>query len=338
MYCSLLLPFYVDSELLPHCILPPPSRMRTQTAAGCCSVRRIWSPCSPSSRSSSSIHTCWAWASRVGESVFPSFCLLVSLIHCMNWHTSFHPGVYEPVSCSSQKIMRVFGFASSLIEILALGLQTYNRARYRQLVKRIGHIIRSVQQSESTQLWIQYMIVENHNVVSFFFPQNDSVLCQWPLGPVCEFNWCWWVRLTLSVFGKTTAGIRPSLPQSCSTCAQKQKVQPPVSILTWTYLTLGLFLNLFSVLLSHRLGIWLFMSEMPYGTLSSSMLWRVLYVMQCAETAGLETFGTASDTHSCIQALRGTSIPALNMIHNLKCSNALMWPHSFVIVWKTEWI
>lgn len=59
---------------------------------------------------------------------------------------------------------------------------------------------------------------------------------------------------------------------------------------------------------SHRLGIWLFMSEMPYGTLSSSMLWRVLYVMQCAETAGLETLSTACDTHSCIQALRGTSI------------------------------
>lgn len=38
--------------------------------------------------------------------------------------------------------MRVLAFASSLIEVLALGLQTYNRARYRQLVKRIGHIIR----------------------------------------------------------------------------------------------------------------------------------------------------------------------------------------------------
>lgn len=146
-----------------------PPRMRTQTAAGCCSVRRIWSPCSPSSHSSSSIHTCWEWASRVGEPVCPSFCLLVCLIHCMNWHTSFRPGVYEPVSCSSQKIMRVFGFASSLIEILALGLQTYNRARYRQLVKRIGHIIRSVQQSESTQLWIQYIIIENHNIVFCFF-------------------------------------------------------------------------------------------------------------------------------------------------------------------------
>lgn len=28
--------------------------------------------------------------------------------------------------------------------------------------------------------------------------------------------------------------------------------------------------------------------------------------MQCAETAGLQTLGTGDDTHSCIQALRGT--------------------------------
>lgn len=47
------------------------------------------------------------------------------------------------------------------------------------------------------------------------------------------------------------------------------------------------------------------------------MLWRVLYVMQCAETEGLETLSTASDTHFCIQALRGTSrhaLPTQNII------------------------
>lgn len=69
----------------------------------------------------------------------------------MNRHITLPTGVYEPQACSSQKMMRVFGFASSLIEILALGLQTYNRARYRQLVKRIGHIIRSVHQAEPTE-------------------------------------------------------------------------------------------------------------------------------------------------------------------------------------------
>lgn len=52
------------------------------------------------------------------------------------------------------------------------------------------------------------------------------------------------------------------------------------------------------------------MSEMPYGTLSSSMLWKVLYVMQCAETAGVETLGCTKDTNLCIQALRGdTALP-----------------------------
>lgn len=68
---------------------------------------------------------------------------------------------------------------------------------------------------------------------------------------------------------------------------------------------------------SHRLGIWLFMSEMPYGTLSSSMLWKVLYVMQCAETAELETLSSACDTHSCIMGLRGISarlIPKLSLM------------------------
>lgn len=48
--------------------------------------------------------------------------------------------------------MRVFGFASSLVETLALGLQTYNRARYRQLVKRIGHVIRSAHGTGNVRL------------------------------------------------------------------------------------------------------------------------------------------------------------------------------------------
>lgn len=143
------------------------------------------------------------------------------------------------------------------------------------------------------------------------FPQNDSVLCQWSLGPVCECDWCWWIQLSfaLSVFGQATAGIWSPLSQSCFACSQKQKVSnwPQVSILTGNN-SLHRFLCSFPVLPSHRLGIWLFMSEMPYGTLSSSMLWRVLYVMQSAETAGLETLSAGSDTHSCIQALRGISL------------------------------
>uniref|UniRef100_A0A4W5M3T2 Uncharacterized protein n=1 Tax=Hucho hucho TaxID=62062 RepID=A0A4W5M3T2_9TELE len=61
------------------------------------------------------------------------------------------------------------------------------------------------------------------------------------------------------------------------------------------------------VLRNKRLGIWLFMSEMPYGTLSSSMLWRVLYVMQCAETTAPDTLNSTDNTYTCLQALREPS-------------------------------
>ncbi|KAM7416416.1 hypothetical protein PAMA_018465 [Pampus argenteus] len=157
-------------------------------------------------------------------------------------------GVYEPQACSSQKMMRVFAFASSLIEILALGLQTYNRARYRQLVKRIGHIIR-LTLSYVSDHWAQYVSVTDD----------------------CG-----------------------SSSHVHSLCLDKLQLE-------YDHLFLRAVLH---VLRNKRLGIWLLMTEMPYGTLSSSMLWRVFYVMQCAETAGIETFSIANDTHSCIQALR----------------------------------
>ncbi|XP_077571693.1 ectopic P granules protein 5 homolog [Stigmatopora nigra] len=157
-------------------------------------------------------------------------------------------GVYESQGYSSQKMMRVFAFASSLIEILALGLQTYNRARYRQLVKRIGHIIRMTLSYVSDH-WAQY------------------------------------------VSGTGTSGSNThvhSLP------LEKLQVE-------YDHLFLRTVLH---VLRSKRLGIWLFMSEMPYGTLSSYMLWRILYVMQCVVTEGVETLCACDDTEACIQALR----------------------------------
>nr|XP_020450035.1 ectopic P granules protein 5 homolog [Monopterus albus] len=157
-------------------------------------------------------------------------------------------GVYEPQACSSQKMMRVFAFASSLIEILALGLQTYNRSRYRQLVKRIGHIMR-----------MTVCLVSDH--------------------------WAQYVSVT---------GADGSSAPVHSLSLNKLQLE-------YDHLFLRAVLH---VLRNKRLGIWLFMSEMPYATLSSSMLWKVLYVMQCAETAGLETLSTASDMHSCFQALR----------------------------------
>ncbi|XP_061906831.1 ectopic P granules protein 5 homolog isoform X1 [Entelurus aequoreus] len=158
------------------------------------------------------------------------------------------PGVYEPQGYSSQKMMRVFAFASSLIEILALGLQTYNRARYRQLVKRIGHIIR-ITLCYVSDHWAQYVSVAGTSVSSAHAP---------------------------------------------SLSLEKLQVE-------YDHLFIRAVLH---VLRNKRLGIWLFMSEMPYGTLSSCMLWRILYVMQCAETAGLEAISPANDTQSSIQALR----------------------------------
>uniref|UniRef100_A0A8C7EZR3 Ectopic P-granules autophagy protein 5 homolog (C. elegans) n=1 Tax=Oncorhynchus kisutch TaxID=8019 RepID=A0A8C7EZR3_ONCKI len=156
-------------------------------------------------------------------------------------------GVYEPKSCSSQKMMRVFAFASSLIELLAVGLNTYDSARYRQLVKRIGHTIRMTVCYVSDH-WAQYVSV---------------------------------------------AG--PARPRTISL----EKLQ-----LEYDHLFLRAVLH---VLRNKRLGIWLFMSEMPYGTLSSSMLWRVLYVMQCAETAAPDALNSTDNTYTCLQALREPS-------------------------------
>ncbi|XP_028980425.2 ectopic P granules protein 5 homolog isoform X2 [Esox lucius] len=154
------------------------------------------------------------------------------------------PGVYEPRACSSQKMMCVFAFASSLIELLAVGLHTYNRARYRQLVKRIGHTIRMTVCYVSDH-WAQYV---------------------------------------------TGTGL--AQPSTFSL----DKLQ-----LEYDYLFLRAVLH---VLRNKRLGIWLFMSEMPYGTLSSSMLWKVLMVMQSAETA--DTLNSTDTTDICLEALKGT--------------------------------
>ncbi|XP_029915436.1 ectopic P granules protein 5 homolog isoform X2 [Myripristis murdjan] len=150
-------------------------------------------------------------------------------------------GVYEPQACSSQKMMRVFAFASSVVEVLAVGLQTYNRARYRQLVKRIGHSIRMTVCYVSDH-WAQYVSMNGSDGAS---------------------------------------------SQTHHLSLDKLQVE-------YDHL---FFRAVLHVLRNKRLGIWLFMSEMPYGTLSSSMLWRVLYVMQCAETAGLETLGTPDPEH-----------------------------------------
>ncbi|XP_064152807.1 ectopic P granules protein 5 homolog [Anguilla rostrata] len=157
-------------------------------------------------------------------------------------------GNYQPQATTSQKMMKIFAFASSLVELLAVGLQTYNRARYRQFVKRIGHMIR-------------------------------MTLCY------VSDHWAQYVSLT---------GVSRTTVQEQSFSMEKLQVE-------FDHLFLRAVLH---VLEAKRLGIWLFMSEMPYGTLSSSMLWKIFYIMQCAETEGLDRLSTGLSTATCVQRLR----------------------------------
>ncbi|KAJ8405585.1 hypothetical protein AAFF_G00315650 [Aldrovandia affinis] len=159
-------------------------------------------------------------------------------------------GSYQPQATTSQKMMKIFAFASSLVELLAVGLQTYNRARYRQFVKRIGHMIR-------------------------------MTLCY------VSDHWAQYVSLT---------GVARSTVQEQSFSMEKLQVE-------FDQLFLRAVLH---VLRAKRLGIWLFMSEMPYGTLSSTMLWKIFYIMQCAETEGLDRLSSSLSIETCIQRLRAT--------------------------------
>ncbi|XP_007238025.3 ectopic P granules protein 5 homolog isoform X3 [Astyanax mexicanus] len=160
-------------------------------------------------------------------------------------------GNYQPQATTSQKMMKIFAFASSLVELLAVGLRTYNRARYRQFVKRIGHMIR-------------------------------MTLCY------VSDHWAQYICLT---------GVSRTTMQEQSFSMEKLQVE-------FDHLFLRAVLH---VLKAKRLGIWLFMSEMPYGTLSSAMLWKIFYIMQCAETEGLDRLGCSLSVESCIEGLREPS-------------------------------
>ncbi|XP_050965658.1 ectopic P granules protein 5 homolog [Labeo rohita] len=160
-------------------------------------------------------------------------------------------GDYQPQATTSQKMMKIFAFASSLVELLAVGLQTYNRARYRQFVKRIGYMIR-------------------------------MTLCY------VSDHWAQYISLT---------GVSRTTMQEQSFSMEKLQVE-------FDHLFLRAVLH---VLKAKRLGIWLFMSEMPYGTLSSSMLWKIFYIMQCAEMDGLEKLSCSLSAEDCIQGLRDPS-------------------------------
>uniref|UniRef100_A0A8D0ZHB5 Ectopic P granules protein 5 homolog n=1 Tax=Sus scrofa TaxID=9823 RepID=A0A8D0ZHB5_PIG len=155
-------------------------------------------------------------------------------------------GDYLPETTRPQDMMKIFAFADSLVELLAVGLETFNRARYRQFVKRIGYMIRMTLGYVSDH-WAQYV---SHN-------QGSGLALQ---------------------------------PYSM------EKLQVEFD---------ELFLRaVLHVLKAKRLGIWLFMSEMPYGTLSVQMLWKLFYLMHQVESGNLEKLCTALPPAECKKHLQ----------------------------------
>ncbi|XP_027953928.1 ectopic P granules protein 5 homolog isoform X4 [Eumetopias jubatus] len=139
-------------------------------------------------------------------------------------------GDYSPETTRPQEMMKIFAFANSLVELLAVGLETFNRARYRQFVKRVGYMIRMTLGYVSDH-WAQFV---SHNRGLGLAQQPYSV----------------------------------------------EKLQVEFD---------ELFLRaVLHVLKAKRLGIWLFMSEMPFGTLSVQMLWKLFYLMHQVESGNLE--------------------------------------------------
>ncbi|EDL09441.1 mCG125522, isoform CRA_c [Mus musculus] len=155
-------------------------------------------------------------------------------------------GDYLPETTRPQEMMKIFAFANSLVELLAVGLDTFNRARYRQFVKRIGYLIRMTLGYVSDH-WAQYV---SHS---------------------------------------TGAGLTPQ-PYSM------EKLQVEFD---------ELFLRaVLHVLKAKRLGIWLFMSEMPFGTLSVQMLWKLLYLMHQVESGDLQQLCASLQPAECKRRLQ----------------------------------
>ncbi|XP_056399364.1 ectopic P granules protein 5 homolog isoform X1 [Hyla sarda] len=177
---------------------------------------------------------------------------LISLLGQFPFHELFKNvlgftsrGEYYPEKTTPQEMMKIFAFANSLLELLALGLETFNRARYRQFVKRIGCIIR-----------MTLCYISDH-----------------------------WALYLSSNRGREQSSELYSLG----------KLQ---AIYDELFLTAVLH-----VLKAKRLGIWLFMSEMPYGTLSSVMLWKLLYIMHYAESKDVENLYSRIDVATCQSTL-----------------------------------
>nr|XP_012645766.1 ectopic P granules protein 5 homolog isoform X1 [Microcebus murinus] len=155
-------------------------------------------------------------------------------------------GDYLPETTRPQEMMKIFAFANSLVELLAVGLETFNRARYRQFVKRIGYMIRMTLCYVSDH-WAQYV---SHNRGSGLALQPYSM----------------------------------------------EKLQ-----IEFDELFLRAVLH---VLKAKRLGIWLFMSEMPFGTLSVQMLWKLFYFMHQVESGNLQQLCSVLQPAQCKQQLQ----------------------------------
>uniref|UniRef100_A0A8I3WIX1 Ectopic P-granules 5 autophagy tethering factor n=1 Tax=Callithrix jacchus TaxID=9483 RepID=A0A8I3WIX1_CALJA len=178
---------------------------------------------------------------------------LVTLLAQFPFHELFQhllgfqvKGDYLPETTRPQEMMKIFAFANSLVELLAVGLETFNRARYRQFVKRIGYMIRMTLGYVSDH-WAQYV---NHN--------RSSELAQQPYS------------------------------------VEKLQVE-------FDELFLRAVLH---VLKAKRLGIWLFMSEMPFGTLSVQMLWKLFYLMHQVEHENLQQLSSSLQPSQCKQQLQ----------------------------------
>ncbi|XP_059101873.1 ectopic P granules protein 5 homolog isoform X1 [Peromyscus eremicus] len=155
-------------------------------------------------------------------------------------------GDYLPETTRPQEMMKIFAFANSLVELLAVGLETFNRARYRQFVKRIGYLIRMTLGYVSDH-WAQYV---SHSTGMGLTLQPYSV----------------------------------------------EKLQ-----IEFDELFLRAVLH---VLKAKRLGIWLFMSEMPFGTLSVPMLWKLFYLMHQAESGSLQHLCASLQPAECKRQLQ----------------------------------
>ncbi|MBZ3881457.1 Ectopic P granules protein 5-like protein, partial [Sciurus carolinensis] len=155
-------------------------------------------------------------------------------------------GDYLPETTRPQEMMKIFAFANSLVELLAVGLETFNRARYRQFVKRIGYMIRMTLGYVSDH-WAQY-VSHNRGLGSVLQPYSLEKL-------QVEFD--------------------------------------------------ELFLRaVLHVLKAKRLGIWLFMSEMPFGTLSVPMLWKLFYLMHQVECGNLQQLCLSLQPTECKRQLQ----------------------------------